>query len=48
MKWLSNEEKGLIDFSDFGEELNKKPNSNMMGNNSNKNVNNNIDMTWNW
>jgi len=44
---LSNDEKGLIDFSDFGEELkNGGNNKNQQKNNANSG--NNIDTTWNW
>ena len=44
MKWLSKEEKGLIDFSDFGNEI--KPSSNQT---SSKAGGNNIQIdTWNW
>jgi hypothetical protein len=46
VKWLSNEEKGLIDFSDFGEELKNGGNKNQQKNNPA--IGNNIDTTWTW
>jgi hypothetical protein len=47
VKWLTSEEKGLIDFSDFGDELKNGGNKNQQKNNG-TNSGNNIDTTWSW
>jgi len=49
IQWLSQDEKGLIDFSDFGAQLNNNStNSNNKKSNSHNTSNNiNID-NWNW
>ncbi len=47
VKWLTSEEKGLIDFSDFGDELKNGGNKNQQKVNT-ANTGNNIDTTWSW
>ena len=46
VKWLSNDEKGLIDFSDFSEQLKNGGNKSQPKNTANSG--NNIDTTWTW
>lgn len=46
VKWLSNTEKGLIDFSDFGSEIKKENKGPAAGKNE---MSNNIQIdTWSW
>jgi hypothetical protein len=46
VKWLSNTEKGLIDFSDFGSEIKKENKAPTAGKNE---MSNNIQIdTWSW
>lgn len=47
VNWLSDKQKGLIDFSDFSSQIKKdtKTNNNNSNNNNNKQ---NISTDWNW